>query len=260
MMPSADWNTNAATLDGVSLSPHELLVYVHQSRQLVPLLRQAVTRAYLLHQAREAALAITPGELQKAADRFRHRQGLTTSEQTHRWLAQEGLTVEDFEAGLESDLLVARLKDHWTGPRIAAHFAAHRDRYAQARLRQIVVASEEVARELLAQITEEGRDFAELARQHSLHAPSRLAGGSLGLVPRFALPTAAAKAIFAARAGAIVGPVASDQGPLLYLVEDLSEPALDDTTAALIREELFGDWLKERLQDLRFDLSWLDSP
>jgi parvulin-like peptidyl-prolyl isomerase len=166
-----------------------------------------------------------------------------------------GLGGPGLEAGLERDVLVARFREYLTGPHVAGHFAAHRDRYAQARLRQIVVTSEEVARELLAQLTDEGRDFAELARAHSRHGPSRPAGGSLGLVPRYALP--AAEAIFAARAGAVVGPVAGAEGFHLFLVEALHEPTLDDPTAAVIRQELFDAWLQNQLNEMRIDLSRL---
>jgi parvulin-like peptidyl-prolyl isomerase len=202
---------------------------------------------------------VTDADLQQAADRFRHRHGLAGAEQTRQWLAAQGLSVDDFEAVLERDLLVGRFKEHLTQPGVAEHFAAHRERYAQARLRQIVAASEGEARELLAQLTDEGRDFAELAREHSRHGPSRLVGGSLGVVPRHALPAAAAEAVFAARAGAVVGPVATDQGWHLFQVEALAEPLLDDATAAVIRQELFNAWLKEQLQRVRLDLSWLEA-
>jgi parvulin-like peptidyl-prolyl isomerase len=257
-MISLDTKT-AATLDGVSLSPHDLLVRLHQRRRLVPLLREAVVEQVLLLQARQAGLSVSDADLQQAADRFRHRLGLGSAEQTRQWLTREGLTVEEFEAGLECDLLVEKFKHHLAQPRLADHFVAQRDRYAQAQLRQIVVGSEEVARELLAQIIDEGCDFAALACEHSLHGPSRLAGGSLGLVPRYTLPPASAEAIFAARAGTVIGPVAGEQGFHLFLVEALAEPTLDEQTATAIRQELFDAWLKDRLQDVRIDLSWLQS-
>jgi parvulin-like peptidyl-prolyl isomerase len=259
-MSTLDWKTTpAGTLAGVSLSPHDLLVRLHRQRRLVPLLREAVAEEFLLLQVKQAGLTVSDEDLQQAADRFRHRHGLTGAEQTRQWLAREGRSVEDFEATLERDLLVAKFKQHLTQPRVAEHFAAHQGCYARAQLRQIVVASEELARELLAQITDEGRDFAELARAHSLHGSSRQAGGSLGRVPRYALPAAAAEAVFAARAGAVVGPVAGEQGFHLFLVEAVEEPTLDETTAAVIRQELFDAWLKDQLKDMQIDLSWLES-
>jgi parvulin-like peptidyl-prolyl isomerase len=258
-MASPDWKSPAATLGAASVSPHDLLLRLHQHRRLVQLLREAVVEQLLLLQAQQAGLAVPAQELQQAADSFRHRHGLTGAEQTRQWFARERLAAEDFEAGLERDLLVSKFKHHLTQSRLAEHFAAHRARYAQAQLRQIVVASEGLARELLSRITDEGQDFADLARTHSLHSSSRLAGGTLGLVHRFALPPEAAQAVFAAAPGAVVGPVDSEQGFHLFLVEALPEPALDEPTAALIREELFASWMKEQLGNVQIDLRWLQS-
>jgi parvulin-like peptidyl-prolyl isomerase len=247
------------TLGNILLTPTGVFRRLHQRGRLVPLLREAVVEQVVLEQAKQTNLSVSTSELQQAADLFRHRHGLASAEQTRQWLAREHLTVADFEAGLERDLLIARFKRHLTEPHVAGHFAAHKGRYAKVQLRQVVVGSEEVARELLAQLTDEGRDFAALAREHSLDAPSRLAGGSLGLVPRAALPPPAADAVFGAKAGELVGPFAGAQGVHLFLVEDLPEPALDDETAAAIREELFAAWLREKMRDVRIDLSWLSN-
>jgi len=123
-----------------------------------------------------------------------------------------------------------------------------------------VVAFEGTARELFAQAHEECQDFAELARKHSLHGPSRLAGGSVGVVARYALPPDVADAVFAARPGHVVGPLPGPDGFRLLLVEELLPPELDDETQSVIRQELFGAWLKDRLRDVRIDLSRLESP
>jgi parvulin-like peptidyl-prolyl isomerase len=251
--------TPAATLGNVTLQPTEVWRRVHQRGRLVPLLREAILEEFQLQQARQSGLTVAVEQLQKAADRFRQRHGLNTAAQTRQWLERAVLTVDDFEAVLERDLVVARWKQHFTEPRIAGHFAANLPRFAHAELRQIVVGSEEVARELLAQIHEEGRDFADLARQHSLDGPSRLAGGRLGLVPRYTFPAAAAEVIFAAKPAAVVGPVATDQGHVLFLVEAIKAPVLDETTAAVIREELFDAWMRDQLRNVKIDLSWLQS-
>jgi putative peptide maturation system protein len=242
---------------GLSLSLRDWLVYLKRRGQLLPLLRQGTVDHLVARRAAEAGLSVTDAELQAAADAFRRRHGLASAADTGAWLARQGLTVDDFERSLEADLLAAKFRDHLTRDRLPGHFAAHRDRYARARLREIVVASEGTARELLAQVADEGSDFAELARAHSLDDASRPTGGSLGTVPRLALLSSAAEAIFSARRGAVVGPVATDRGYALFLVEELLPAELDEATAALIRRELFDAWLAEQLRDLRVDLSWL---
>jgi putative peptide maturation system protein len=250
--------TVVARAGDVPLTLHGFLTGLRQGRQLRGLLQRAVVEHCVVTAARAAGLTISDEELQRAADLFRRSRGLHSAEQTRAWLAAEGLTLDDFEATLERDLLVARFRDHLTSRRLADHFAAGKERYRRARLRQIVAGSEGAARELLAQLQDEGRDFAELARAHSLHGPSRLAGGSLGVVRLGALPPALAGPMSAARAGDVVGPLATEQGFVLVLVEELLSPELDDETAAAIRAELFDAWLAEQLRGATIDLSWLD--
>ena len=257
----SDWETlTVAHAGGESLSPAVFLRALHRQRQLRGLLVAVLAEQVTLRAAAQAGLSVTAAELQQAADRFRHRHGLTSAESTRQWLGREGLSVEDFETGLENELLVEKLKTHLAGPQVGGHFAANRDRYARAQLRQIVAPSEEVARELLAQLTEEGKEFAELAKAHSLHGPSRLAGGSLGLIARVDLPRPVADAVFSAPPGKVVGPVATAEGFHLFLVEARPDPVLDHPTATLIRAELFASWLRDQLRDVRIDLTGLQSP
>lgn len=246
-----------ASPSGVTLSLRQVLQHLKRRGQLWHLLLGCLADELLLHECGQARLTASTEELQQAANRFRHRQGLTTAEQTNQWLAREGLTVDDFEAGLERELLVEKFKDHLVAQQAAGHFAGNRERYGRAQLRQVIVASDGVARELLARINDEGCDFADLAREHSLDNAGRQTGGSIGVVPRHALPVAMGDAVFAAKIGAVVGPFATQQGVHLLLVEALHEPVLDAETAAAIRGELFDRWLTEQMKAVRIDLSSL---
>jgi parvulin-like peptidyl-prolyl isomerase len=253
----SDLRTVLASTAGVSLSLARLLRSLHCRGQLRTLVLDALARQLALDAAHQAGLSCTPAELQAAADRFRQRHNLSNAEQTHAWLAREGLTVADLETGLESDLLIDKFRQHLTEPRLAGTFAASRDRFARARLRQILVASEAAARELLAQLRDQGRDFADLAREHSLDPGSRQLGGSLGLVSRHALPLAIGDALFAARPGTVVGPLASEHGFHLFLVEGLLTPMLDEAAAAVLRQAIFDAWLRDQLRDVRLHLDLL---
>jgi parvulin-like peptidyl-prolyl isomerase len=250
-------SSRVVTAGEVSLSLGDWLANLKRRGRLVPLLREGMRDRLVVQRALEAGLSVSDAELQAVADAFRRRHGLTSAAATTAWLARQGLTVEDFEEALEADLLAEKLQDHLTRDRIAAHFAAHAGRHARARLRRIVLAGEELARELLAQISSEGGDFVELARAHSLDHACRAAGGSLGLVPRWGLSAPAAEAIFAARPGDVIGPIASGQGFQLFLVEELLPGVLDEETTAVIRQELFDGWLAEQLRDVRIDLASL---
>lgn len=241
-----------------ALSLRDWLLWLKRQRRLAPLLRAAVLDQLLLHLAEEAGLSVSDAELQNAADATRRQLGLTSAAQTHAWLKREGLSPNDFETSLEHDLLGEKLRDHVTGARIADHFAANQTDYARARLRLILVSREDLARELLAQMREEGRDFADLARQHSLHE-SRDRGGLLGLVRRRQLAPHVAEAVFTTAAGEIAGPLAAPQGFQLLLVEEVVPPQLDAELTALIRQEVFDAWLAARVSERRLELPLLEA-
>jgi peptidylprolyl isomerase len=238
----------ATTAGGLTLSPAECLLFLRRRGTLRTIVVRALAEKAIREAARDSGLTVSDEELQQVANRFRRQHGLGSADRTHTWLTQYGRTALDFEAALEHDLLTEKLRDHLTRDRIADHFAVHRDDYARACLRLLVVPGNDLARELLSQLRDDGRDFADLARQHSHHA-SRAAGGSLGTVWRTQCSSAVAEAVSAARPGDIIGPLATPEGYHLLLIEETRPPELDAETTALIRQELFERWLGDKLKD-----------
>jgi parvulin-like peptidyl-prolyl isomerase len=245
-MPASD-STSIARADGMAICLSDCLQFLRRRGHLRTVALQALADKTVALAARDAGLTVTAEELQQASNHFRRHNGLGSADHTHQWLSQQGRSALDFEADLEHRLLTEKLKDHLTRDRVADHFTAHRDDYARVRLRVIVVPREDLARELLSQVRDDGRDFADIARQHSLHA-SRADGGSLGTVWRHQLPDAVANA----EPGDVVGPLASPDGVQLFKIEDVRPPELDDATRSHVRDELFDRWLGERLKGITF--------
>jgi parvulin-like peptidyl-prolyl isomerase len=254
-----DLHTTVLARSGnVSVRLRDVFLALRRRRRLRPLALEVLAEQVILQAARDAGLSVTAAELQQAADRFRRRYGLNSAELANAWLAWHGLSVVDFEDALDRDLLIDKWKDHLTRDRIAPHFAANQAGYARLGLRLILVPRQDLARELVAQIREEGRDFAELAREHSLH-PSRAEGGRLGLLMRRQLPLEIADVVFAARAGEVVGPLAGPQGFQLFLIETHRPAELDAELAGIIRQELFDAWLKEQLANGKLEFPLLEA-
>ncbi len=241
----------------VTLSAESWFRRLHRRGGLLPMLTDFAVEEFLLAQAAAAGLAVPTAELQQVANRFRLRHGLSSAEATHAWLQRQRLSGDAFEATLERDLLLEKLREHVTRDGVAGRFAERQAAYAKARLRQILVAREDLARELLIQIRDEGADFGELALRHSID-PSRLDPGRIGVVVRGQLPAEVGAAVFAARAGEIVGPLATSQGFCLVLVEELQPAELDAETTAVIRAELFAEWLRGQLEEQAITFPLLD--
>ena len=106
--------TPVASLPGVSLSLGQLLQTLHAQGRLRPLVVEALAGQLVQQEARQAGLSVTAEDLQAAADAFRRAHGLHTATATRAWLDGQGLTVGDFETGLEERLLAAKLKHHLT--------------------------------------------------------------------------------------------------------------------------------------------------
>jgi parvulin-like peptidyl-prolyl isomerase len=247
-----------AAAGSTTLTLAEFLSALHRRQLLRPLLLEATVEKRLVEMARQAGLEISTEHLQQAVNRFRQQRGLRAVNQTDHWLAAQGLTLPDLETTLESDLLIVRLEERLTATPATDYFAANPDDFTRIRLRVLVVASEGEARELLSQLSDDGWAFADLARQHSLHLPSRAAGGSLAPLCRCELPPDVARAVASAAPGAVIGPLPGEKGFSLFLVEELLPADLNPPTMSLIRRHLFDAWLHERLAEVRLDLSWLD--
>jgi parvulin-like peptidyl-prolyl isomerase len=116
-------------------------------------------------------------------------------------------------------------------------------------VRHILVADDALAQELLAQL-QAGADFAALAEEHSTDPGSGAQGGDLGCSPADRYVPEFAQAVIDAPLGEVVGPVETQFGHHLILVEDRTteEIAVDELTPA-------GDALQQRLSELDITVS-----
>lgn len=154
------------------------------------------------------------------------------------WLAANGFTEESFRAQVHRDLLATALRQ-----RIADAVAGQEE---QVHLRQIVVATEAEAQELLAQVAAGTAAFEELARAHSLDEAGRAVGGDLGFVPRGVLSPAVEEAAFGLQPGQVAGPVESATGwhLVLLVARDPAREVPPELLAAR-QQESFARWLAE---------------
>jgi len=249
-------STGALIEHNISLG--QVLNHLHQSNHLASLLYEISVEEILLQQANLIGIKISPQDLQKTADDFRYRSGLTSAQHTNEWLKNRGISVIDFESLLERKLMIKKTKDLLTQGKIDNYFSLNQKGYTRIKYRIILVFREDLAQELLTQIKEENDKFKDLACKYSEH-PSRDAGGSLGEVFLKQLSIEIAEVIFSAKTGDVIGPVATKNGFILVLVEELKPPELNLQTIASIKEELVEEWLKEQLRSISISYPLLES-
>jgi len=181
-------------------------------------------------------------------------------------LGNVGASEDDVLAEIKQQLAVSKLFEHITRdvtvsePELRESFSEFQDRLGvpeQRWLRNIVVDSRERAAELVSRL-EDGADFATLAGQYSLDGSTRDTGGVLGLVAKSELEPRYGKAAFGATDGAVYGPVQTQRGWNVGLVDAIKPgaPARYDEVKEQLRtlvkydEQLsrWQQWLADALQ------------
>jgi parvulin-like peptidyl-prolyl isomerase len=116
----------------------------------------------------------------------------------------------------------------------------------QVRARHILVASEQGARDLLAQL-QGGADFAQLAREHSLDPSTKESGGDLGFFPRGTLVVPEVEDVaFSLSVGQISDVVPSAMGyHIVQVQERVQDKPLTEESWQALREATFRDWVAE---------------
>lgn len=235
----------ALTIDNETISLSEVLRLAKWQREL-GFLRQAADAHLIRRAATERGISVSNAELQQAANDFRQSRDLLDAASTKKWLASNHLSVGDWESCLEGEIIERKLRDALTGSEVEQHFAENRLSFESATISRLVVAAEDIARELRLQIAEDEADFHQLAREHSIETATKLAGGYAGIVRRADLEAAIEAAVFGAQPGRVVGPFKIDAGWSLVKIESRHPAMLDDATRANIKSQLFKEWLDER--------------
>lgn len=191
-----------------------------------------IEHALMAQAAQAAGVFITPAEVAQAE--------AALGPALPQWWADNGYTPETGRAALAQELLRTAWIDQWTRAQVG-------DTAEQIRARALVLPTEAEAQQALTRLAA-GADFAALARERSLDAGSRLAGGDLGWLVRGALSQPAVEqAAWNLAPGQISAPLLTDLGWVVVqtLERDPARPLTPDQRTAL-RQAVLAQWLAEQ--------------
>jgi putative peptide maturation system protein len=254
-------DTNAHTaleVNGQTFGLDELLKLAKLNGPL-QLITDAIDVALICQAAASQGIEVSKEELQQAADDFRALNDLYDARSTETWLAAKSLTFEEWEWLIECNLLKEKLREAITSGKVEQYFAENKLAFDSAAISRLVVSDEDVARELRAQIAEEGADFHSLARSYSIDAATGLAGGYAGELQRANMEAAIEAAVFGAQTGKVVGPFKLDDGWHLIKIESLHAARLDDCLRETIKKQIFDEWLAEQRRKADIKIPLLDT-
>lgn len=248
----------ALEVNGEEISLYDVLKLAKLNGSL-QLIDDGIDAALIQQAAKQRGITVSDLELQQAADEYRAANDLYDAETTRVWLETKNLSYEDWESLLEYQVTERKLREALGAGLVDQRFAEQRLSFDKVAISRLVLSEEGVARELRAQILEDGADFHALAREYSNDAVTRPAGGYAGLKVRTELEPALEAAVFGARPGRVVGPIKTDDGWELVKIERFTMATLDNEMRENIKTALFSEWLSEQRRKARISLPLLES-
>ncbi|MGF1478228.1 MAG: peptidylprolyl isomerase [Cyanophyceae cyanobacterium] len=234
--------------DTISISAQDILRQIKLSYQLPSVIESIATRQIITKAAAEAGIRVEAEELQQAADSIRLVNNLHSASDTWQWLDKYGLSLEEFEAIAQYNVLSAKLATHLFAERVDPFFVNNQLDYAGAVIYEVVLEDEDLAMELFYTLSEGEISFHEVARQYIQDVSLRRAGGYRGILSRRQLEPQISAAVFAATPPQILEPIVTSNGVHLILVEEILQPQLDERLRQKILADLFTGWMQQKLK------------
>ena len=217
---------NGESIDTASALRLSLL---HDNTFLKDTVRALVVRQY----AEKQNIRNTEQELQLAADELRYARGLEAVDATHQWMRANHQSLLSIQESIDQMLLHNKVRSSIPDAQVEAYFAEHQLDFEEVELYSIRVDSEQKARELMTQVTDESANFHAVAMAHSQDDDSKHLGGYVGKLRRLQMTGAVEAAVFKAKPGSVTGPFKTDKGWNLFKVASIHKPTLGEAKSEI---------------------------
>lgn len=227
----------------ISIEPDEMIQLLKREIQFKAVYEQILQQRIIDRAVRDRGLTITAAEIQEEADRQRREKRLEKAADTLAWLDEQMITPDDWEEGIRTQLLRRKLAKCLFDKEVEKFFAQNRLDFEQILLYQIVVAERALAQEILFQIEEGEISFYQAAHFYDLDEKRRQQCGYEGQLYRYSLNPDITAAIFSVPVGQVVGPLKTDLGYHLLVVEEIIPAELTPQRHQEILDQMFHEWL-----------------
>ncbi len=236
--------------DILKISHQDIIEHLKISCQIPSLLEAIATQKIITETAEKANIKIEIAELQQAADNLRLANNLIKAEETWQWLQKHYLSLDNFEAIAQLNILSAKLAHHLFVDKVESFFYAHQLDYSGAVIYEVILDDEDLALEIFYALQEGEISFQQIARQYIQNPEIRRAGGYQGVRKRSDFRPEIAAAIFAANPPQLIKPIITPKGVHIIIVEEIIQPELNEQMRVTILGNLFTNWLKEEVNKL----------
>jgi len=242
------------TIDDIPITVTQVFRYLQANRKLEPFIGDLVRQFVIEREMQQTDLQVSPAAIEQAVIDFRLQQKLVEPQQFETWLKENGTTFEVLYSQIAHNLRLQKLKQIASESRLQEYFIERKLYLDRVILSRLIVDNAELADELKSQLSE-GAAFEQLVRDYSV-TDDRIMNGMMGPVNRGSIPDILRSAVDLAQPGDVVGPFEMEGRWGLFRVEAMLPVSLDDPqTQQTLQNELFEQWLSERMQKLPIRLN-----
>lgn len=262
---------NQIRRSGYSLERQRKVLFEARAQVIDQLIDQKLTD----QEAKSMKLKVSEEEIDEAIGRVKERQSIT-DEQLRQVIQKQGLNMAEYRDQLKEQLLRQQLvgievrsKIVITESDIKSAYEEQAERFAgekKYRLRHILkrysswtseADKKRVRAEMEAVLAKlkAGASFTEMAKTHS-ESPNAPEGGVLGVIEAKSLPKVSQKALADLSPGQFTGVVDTDQGPQIFLVEEvLKKPGKKlKEVRSQIQDEIYRKRMEAQFKNWIVDL------
>lgn len=233
-------------VDDQAISLGQALKYLQFSGKLPSFIQAILQQHILLEEIKQKPeINATLSEVEEAAKNFRLKYQLTDSNRFEEWLTVNATDFATFHNQIAFSLKVEKLKAEVTEPNIEEYFLQRKSLLERLLISCLVVNDEKFAQELKDRILQ-GSSFEQLGREYAAN-PEKVINFRTGIISRGEMPEQMKNAVHKARVGELIEPFLSDNNWFLLRVEQLLPVTLDGEVKRQLQNELFEQWLREKM-------------
>jgi parvulin-like peptidyl-prolyl isomerase len=233
------------------VTPDEILRFLRKTLRLKETRDEILCQKLVKQVAQDRNLIVSPEEVQTHINQMFLETGLEQASDILLWMQEQLIAIDDLEAGVYDRLLRQKLADSLFFDAAGSFFYEHQADFDQVVLYQIMVPYERVIDDIVYQIRLQELSFYEAAHLYDLDERRRYQCGYEGIFYRSDTYSDITEVAFAAPPNEIIGPIKTENGYHLLLVEEFIPAELTPQRRQEIIDRMFQEWLSDEL-DRRF--------
>ncbi|BAY11195.1 peptidylprolyl isomerase [Calothrix sp. NIES-2098] len=232
----------------IVVEAEEIVNFLKSEMNFKEVYQNVLYKRLINYAAQERGITVTTEEIEAEANRQRRQKHLEKAADTLAWLADQLISPDDWEVGIRDRLLAQKLAEAMFGKDVEPFFVENRLEFERVSLYQILVESEKLAQEIYYQIEEGEISFYDAAHLYDIDIQRRKKCGYEGNIYRFDLEPDIAAAVFSTPVNELIGPLTTEQGYHIFMVEEFMPATLTPERYQEILDNMFQNWLANELE------------